>query len=100
MVSVIVILIFSLVYYMTSFFTNKGVEFYTYLLITTMSFVPFVIGFTLAMPLLSVLSFYLGFIVLFILTIYSLLIFIVSVDSFLVKKDINTVILYNILNYL
>lgn len=97
-VSGVSILIVSLIYYLSSFFNNKGVSFGEYLLITNLSFISFLLGYSVLLPLGSIIHYYLGYALLGISVIYTLVCFISGINNELKFKSINRKIIYNAFN--
>lgn len=97
-ISGVSILIVSLIYYLSSFFNNKGVSFGEYLLITNLSFIPLLFGYSVLLPLGCVFHYYLGYALLGITVIYTLVCFISGINNELKFKSINRKIIYNSFN--
>lgn len=97
-ISGVSILVVSLIYYLSSFFNNKGVSFGEYLLITNLSFISFLFGYSVLLPLASIFHYYLGYALLGISVIYTLVCFISGINNELKFKSINRKIIYNAFN--
>lgn len=93
-----VIFIFSLVYYAASFMNNKGVKFGTYLMISNLSFFPFIIGGSLLYPIGNLFSIYIALCLLVLSVIYTMIIYITGVNELLVFKSIDRKAFYNLFN--
>ena len=97
-ISGVCILIVSLIYYISSFFNNKGVSFGEYLIITNLSFIPFLFGFSILLPIGCIVNSYLGYALLGITIIYTLVCFISGINQALSFSSVNRKILYNAFN--
>lgn len=97
-ISGISILIISLIYYISSFFNNKGVRFGEYLIITNLSFIPLLAGFSVLLPLGCIVNSYLGYALFGVSIIYTLVCFISGINQALSFSSVNKKILYNSFN--
>lgn len=97
-ISGISILIISLIYYISSFFNNKGVSFGEYLVITNASFVPLLLGFSVLLPVGCLFHNYLGYALLGVSLIYTLVCFISGINQALSFSSVNKKIIYNAFN--
>ena len=97
-VSGVSILIVSLIYYLSSFFNNKGVSFGEYLLITNLSFISFLVGYSILLPLGCIVHYYLGYALLGVSVIYTLVCFISGINNELKFRSNNRKIIYNAFN--
>lgn len=97
-ISGVSILIISLIYYISSFFNNKGVSFGEYLVITNASFVPLLLGFSILLPVGCVFHNYLGYALLGVSVIYTLVCFISGINQALSFSSVNRKIIYNAFN--
>lgn len=98
LVTVVGISIISLVYYASSFLNSKGVHMGTYFMVSTLAMVPLMGGVVIGYPLLSLLSEYLGWLILIFSFLYSLTSFLIGMNEVLTFSNINKRILYNVLN--
>ena len=97
-ISFVAILIISLLFYATSFFNSKGINFGTYLMIAIMGMIPTILGVVVLSPLIAIISPYLSIIILAISIVYSIICFIVGTNSILKFKNANSQIIYNTIN--
>ncbi len=98
LVSGVSILVVSLVYYASSFVNSKGVPFASYLMVSNLALLPFIIGVVVLYPAANIISGYLGLLVLIFTFFYTLVSFMVGINEILTFKNINRKILYNVLN--
>ena len=66
---------------LSSFFNNKGVSFGEYLLITNLSFISFLVGYSILLPLGCIVHYYLGYALLGVSVIYTLVCFISGINN-------------------
>ncbi len=97
-VSIVAILVMTVIYYASSFFNSKGVNFGSYLAVSNVTIIPLILGVVVLNPVLSIISDYLGIIALIIPAIYTLISFIIGIDYILEFKNLNTKIYYNVFN--
>ena len=97
-ISGVCILVVSLIYYLSSFFNNKGVSFGEYLIITSLSFIPFLFGYSVLLPVGSIFSSFIGYILLGVTVIYTLVSFISGINQALTFSSVNRKIIYNTFN--
>ena len=97
-ISGVSILIISLIYYISSFFNNKGVSLGEYLIITNVSFIPLLLGFSVLLPVGCLFHNYLGYALLGISLIYTLVCFISGINQALSFSSVNRKIIYNAFN--
>lgn len=93
------ILVLAAVNYASSFVRNKSLSFGAYLLVNSLAIIPFILGFNVILPVLSVLSKNIA-IFLFILSfIYSLIIYLNAIDYLMEFSTYNRKVFYLLLNY-
>lgn len=97
-VSFVGILIVALIYYASSFLNSKGVPFGSYLMVSNLALLPLIIGVVVLYPAISLISSYIGLLVLIFTFLYSLVSFLTGIGEILTFKNINREILYNVLN--
>lgn len=97
-VSLVAILVATLIYYASSFFNSKGVNFGSYLAVSNVTMLPMIIGVVILNPVLSILSDYLGIIGIIVPFIYTLISFIIGIDYILKFDSYNAKIYYNVFN--
>ena len=79
-------------------FNNKGVSFGEYLIITSLSFIPFLFGYSVLLPVGSIFSSFIGYILLGVTVIYTLVSFISGINQALTFSSVNRKIIYNTFN--
>ncbi|MBQ8659619.1 MAG: hypothetical protein IJ475_02120 [Bacilli bacterium] len=99
LISGIGIFVVSLVYYASSFMNNKGVKFGTYLMISNLSFLPFILGCSLLMPITCIFSTYIGLCLMVICILYMLVIYITGVNEILAFQTVDRKVFYNLFNF-
>lgn len=96
--SSIPVIITAFIYYISSFINNKGVYFGSYLVISSLAIVPFIIAFVVLMPLISIFSSFLSFAIIIIGFLYSFTCFILIINDCLTHTSDNRKIFYNVFN--
>lgn len=97
-VSFVAIFVVSLIYYASSFVNSKGVPFGSYLMVSNLALLPFILGVVVLYPVANLVSAYLGLLVLIFTFLYTLVSFLTGIGEILTFKNINRKILYNVLN--
>lgn len=97
-VSAVTILVISLVYYASSFVNSKGVTFGSYLMVSNLAMLPFIVGVIILYPAANIVSSYLAWLVLIFTFLYTLVSFLIGIGELLTFRNINRKILYNVLN--
>lgn len=97
-ISGVFVFVFSLIYYISSFFNNKGVSLGEYLIITNLSFIPFLFGFSLLLPIGSIISKYIGYLFLILTIVYTLICFVSGINRAITFSTNNRKIIYNVFN--
>lgn len=97
-VSFVAIFVVSLIYYASSFVNSKGVPFGSYLMVSNLALLPFIIGTVVLYPVANLVSSYLGLLVCIFSFLYTLVSFLIGIGEILTFKNINRKILYNVLN--
>lgn len=92
------IFVISLIYYASSFMNNKGVKFGTYLMISNLSFFPFVIGGSLLLPIGNLFSIYIAACLMIISIFYTMIVFITGINELLVFNSVDSKVFYNLFN--
>ena len=92
------ILITALIYYASSFLNSKGVPFGSYLMVSNLALLPFIIGVVCLYPVANLISTYIGLLVLIFAFLYTLVSFLTGIGEVLTFKNPNREILYNVLN--
>lgn len=98
LVSLGLILIMSLVYYSSSFLNSKGIPLGSYITISNISMLPFIVGVVVLYPIGTIFSTYLGVAVVIFTLLYSLITFFIGMNRILQFRNIDRQILYNVLN--
>lgn len=98
LISFIAILVMSLIYYASSFLNSKGVPLGSYIMVSNLALIPFIVGVTILYPITNLVSTYIGFLVLIFTFLYTLVSLLIGINEILTFKSINRKILYNILN--
>jgi len=96
--SFVVIFVVSFVYYASSFLNSKGVPLGSYIMVSNLGLLPFIIGVIGVSPAISIISSYLGMLALIFSFLYSLIAFMTGMNEILTFKNIDRKILYNVLN--
>ncbi len=91
-------LLFSIINYAMSFFSNKGVNFGSYLLLITLAFFPVLLYVSAIFPILKTISFYFTIVIFIILLLYSLLIYFLSIKNVMEFSNENRLIRYVLIN--
>jgi len=91
------VFIVTFVYYLLSFFTDRGVTIGTYLMISTLSTIPLTIGAIILFPVGNLFSFILGLTLFLISFIYSCILFNYGVLELLSFKNKNKCMIYHLL---
>ena len=94
-----IVMVFTVVNYLTSFFSSKGLSFDTYLLINVLSIIPFTLGINVLFPILSVMSRHIAIIVLMLSLVYTLLMHVNSINSIMEFKNDNRKVFYIMFNF-
>lgn len=90
-----IIMLVTLVYYIASFITNRGLTFGRYLTIITLCLLPFLICTCLVAPIVSIPSYYLGIVLTLFGIVYSFIIIITILNDVLTFKNTNQKIMYH-----
>ena len=96
--SLLFTLIVAFIYYITSFFRNKGVAVGTYIILSSLALLPLYLGLFVLYPLLSIWSYFLGFFAFVISFIFSLFSLYNAIVSLLEFKSEEKKIFYNLFN--
>ncbi len=99
-VCVVLVLLITIINYATSFFSNKGLSFGTYLLIIELSMFPLALCINALMPILGVMSIYLSLGCLLIAIMYSLLIYTNAIWGLMEFKGDNSKLFYLLINFI
>lgn len=94
-VSVVAILLVTTTYYLVSFIRNKSIPYGRYLIITTISFIPFLIGYTIIYPIFNILSGFLAVILLIISLLFSIVNLLNNMNNCIEFNNEDERILYN-----
>lgn len=97
-VSFVAIMIVALVYYASSFLNSKGVPMGSYMMVSNLALLPFIIGVVVVFPVINLISSYLAMLALIFSFLYSVTSLLIGIGDVLTFKNINTQILYNVLN--
>lgn len=97
-VSLGAILVTSLVYYASSFLNSKGVPLGSYITISNLSLLPFILGVVVLYPVGSLFSRYIGVAAVIFAFLYSLITFFIGMNRILEFRNVDRQILYNVLN--
>lgn len=94
------VLLVTIINYATSFFSNKGLSFGTYLLLSTLSFFPLVLAINTFVPMLNVMSIYLSIGLVIVAFLYSFLIYTNALWSIMEFKGDNAKVFYLLANFI
>lgn len=92
-----VVLLFTTIYYIASFLTNKGLTYGKYLTVISFSLLPYLLFSCLIAQIVNIFSGYFGLVLLIFGLIYSLIILITVLNDMLTFKDTNQKIMYHTL---
>lgn len=98
-ISFMVLMIFSLVYYASSFVKNKGIPFGKYVMVSNLALFPVLFAVSTLYPLAKIISYYLGFLVVLIFLIFSIFSYVSAIEEILEFKTANGKIFYNLVNF-
>ncbi len=98
LVSAVAIFITALVYYASSFVNGKGIPFGSYIMISNLSFLPFILGVVVLYPVFSIFTRYIGLAVVVFTFLYTLITFFIGMNRILIFRNVDRQILYNVLN--
>ena len=93
------VFIIAIINYASSFFSNKGLSFGSYLLIAVLSFFPVVLAINALVPILNVMSIYLSLGLVIAFSFYSLLIYINALWGIMEFKGDNAKVIYLFINF-
>ena len=96
--SLLFTLIVAFIYYITSFFRNKGVAVGTYIVLSSLSLLPLYLGIFVLYPVLSIFSYFLGFFAFTISLVFSLFSLYNAIVSMLEFQSEDKKIFYNLFN--
>ena len=94
------VLLITLFNYASSFFSNKGLSFDSYLLITSLSFFPLVLTINTFVPMLNVMSIYLSIGLIIIASLFSIMIYLNSLWNIMEFKSENGKIFYSLMTFI
>ena len=94
------VLLLSLFNYASSFFSNKGLSFGTYLLIAVLSFFPLILTINTFVPILSVMSLYLAMGAIMIAFLFSFILYINALWTIMEFKNDNGKIFYTLISFI
>lgn len=95
-----IVLLLALFNYASSFFSNKGLSFGTYLLIAVLSFFPLVLTINTFIPILSVMSLYLAIGAIIIAFLFSFILYINALWTIMEFKNDNGKIFYTLISFI
>lgn len=95
-----IVLLLALFNYASSFFSNKGLSFGTYLLIAVLSFFPLVLTINTFIPILSVMSLYIAIGAIIIAFLFSFILYINSLWTIMEFKNDNGKIFYTLISFI
>ena len=98
-VSGLTIVAVTIICYASSFLNSKGLTLGKILMITNVSFMPFILGINVVSQLLSIISDNVGFASLVISIIYTIILFTTGMNHYIQTDKLNTKILYNLINF-
>ena len=93
------IIVLATVNYISSFIRNKSLSFGAYLLINALASIPFILGFNVILPVVSVLSKNIAILLFIISFMYSLIIYLNTIDYFMEFSTYNRKVFYILINY-
>ncbi len=96
--SLLFTLIVSFIYYITSFFRNKGVAIASYVILCSLALLPLYLGIFVLYPLLSIFSYFVGFFVFIMAFIFSLFSLYNAIITLLEFQSEEKKIFYNLFN--
>ena len=94
-----IVMLVTVINYLTSFFSSKGLSFDTYLLINVLSIVPFTIGVNVLFPIVSVISIHIAVVLVILSIVYTLLIYVNAIDEIMEFKTTNREVFYLLFNF-
>lgn len=95
-----IVLLLALFNYASSFFSNKGLSFGTYLLIAVLSFFPLVLTINTFIPILSVMSLYIAIGAIIIAFLFSFILYINALWTIMEFKNDNGKIFYTLISFI
>ena len=93
------ILVLGIINYISSFIRNKSLSFGAYLLINALASIPFILGFNVILPIVTVLSRNIAIYLFIISFLYSLIIYLNTIDYFMEFSTYNRKVFYILINY-
>ena len=98
-VSGLTITVVTIICYASSFLNSKGLTLGKILMITNVSFMPFILGVNVVSQLLSIISDNIGFASLVISIIYTVILFTTGMNHYIQTDKLNAKIIYNLINF-
>lgn len=96
--SLVGVFLVAVIYYASSFLNSKGVPFSTYLIISNLGMIPFLMGVIILYPILDLISSYLGIAILIFAFLSTIINILIGMNEVLKFNSLNNKIYYHVIN--